>query len=97
MFPSLNIPTRILGGQVDIIDKIHLVVKGEKVGKSEAVLLTKLGIKPFYYGILVSFVRTEVKSPKNKNEKKQKKSVIKKCVPSPRALRNCRMKLFYVS
>lgn len=55
-FQALNIPTRIERGQISITDEQQLVFKGEKVGVSEASLLSKLGILPFYYGILVASV-----------------------------------------
>jgi large subunit ribosomal protein LP0 len=38
-------------GQIEIINDVQLVAKGEKVGTSEATLLQKLGIKPFTYGL----------------------------------------------
>eukprot|EP01083_Nonionella_stella_P097123 273017_1 len=54
MFQAMNIPTRINRGQIDIEEEVHVVHKGEKVGASEASLLVKLGIKPFYYGVTVT-------------------------------------------
>jgi len=61
-FQAMNIPTRINRGQIDIEEQVHLIKEGEKVGLSEASLLIKLGIKPFYYGIKVEkiFVKGEV-------------------------------------
>jgi large subunit ribosomal protein LP0 len=56
MFQAMNIPTRINKGQIDIEEEVHIVHKGEKVGASEASLLVKLGIKPFYYGIKVKSI-----------------------------------------
>lgn len=52
-FQAMNIPTRINRGQIDIEEQVHLIKQGEKVGLSEASLLIKLGIKPFYYGVKV--------------------------------------------
>lgn len=52
-FQAMNIPTRINRGQIDIEEEVHIIEKGAKVGASEASLLIKLGIKPFYYGIAV--------------------------------------------
>jgi len=49
---ALNIATRINKGCIEIINNIHLIKKGEKVGSSEAALLQKLDIKPFYYGLV---------------------------------------------
>jgi large subunit ribosomal protein LP0 len=47
---ALGIATKINKGAIEIISQVQLAKKGEKVGSSEAVLLTKLGIKPFAYG-----------------------------------------------
>jgi len=52
-FQSMNIATRINKGQIDIVDEVHLIRQGNKVGASEASLLMKLNIKPFYYGMKV--------------------------------------------
>jgi len=49
---ALNISTRINKGTIEIINQVHLIKKGEKVGSSEATLLQKLDIKPFFYGLL---------------------------------------------
>jgi large subunit ribosomal protein LP0 len=48
---ALNIATRINKGTIEIINQVHLIKKGEKVGSSEAALLQKLDIKPFAYGL----------------------------------------------
>jgi len=55
-FQAMNIGTRINRGQIDIIDEVHLIKCGEKVGLSQSVLLTKLNIKPFYYGMKVKSI-----------------------------------------
>jgi len=55
-FQALDIPTKINRGQVEIVSDVHLIKKGEKVGRSAAELLVKLNIKPFYYGISVGMV-----------------------------------------
>mmetsp|Transcript_33776 Transcript_33776/g.54038 ORF Transcript_33776/g.54038 Transcript_33776/m.54038 type:complete len:349 (-) Transcript_33776:220-1266(-) len=52
-FQAMNIPTRINRGQIDIEEEVHIITKGTKIGASEASLLVKLGIKPFYYGVIV--------------------------------------------
>jgi len=52
-FQSMNIATRINKGQIDITDEVHLIKQGNKVGASEASLLMKLNIRPFYYGMKV--------------------------------------------
>jgi len=48
MFQSMDIPTRINRGQIDIEEPVQVVWKGKKVGASESALLVKLGIKPFF-------------------------------------------------
>ncbi|KAJ4822277.1 hypothetical protein Tsubulata_024101 [Turnera subulata] len=55
-FQALNIPTKINKGTVEIVTPVHIVHKGEKVGSSEAALLSKLGIRPFSYGLIVASV-----------------------------------------
>ena len=55
-FQVLNIPTKITKGTIEITADIQVVNKGEKVGASEATLLSKLGIKPFAYGLIVKKV-----------------------------------------
>ncbi|KAL5991514.1 hypothetical protein ACLOJK_012423 [Asimina triloba] len=52
-FQVLNIPTKINKGTVEIVTPVELIKKGEKVGSSEAALLSKLGIRPFSYGLIV--------------------------------------------
>lgn len=49
----LNIPTKINKGSVEIITPVELIKKGDKVGSSEAALLSKLNIRPFSYGLVV--------------------------------------------
>jgi len=53
---ALNIPSKINKGQVEILSDFLLIKKGDKVGQSEAALLTKLNIKPFSYGMKVKAV-----------------------------------------
>jgi len=55
-FQTMNISTRINRGQIDITDEVHLIKQGEKVNPSQASLLTKLGNKPFFYGMKVRAV-----------------------------------------
>lgn len=52
-FQALNIPTKITKGRIEILNEMHLVVKGEKVGASEATLLAMLGVLPFSYGLVI--------------------------------------------
>jgi len=53
---ALNIASKIVKGQVEIINRIHLVKAGEKVGNSESALLDKLNIMPFSYRAEVKHV-----------------------------------------
>jgi len=53
---ALNIASKINKGQVEIINDVPLIKKGEKVGSSEATLLAKLNIRPFSYGLQVFHV-----------------------------------------
>jgi large subunit ribosomal protein LP0 len=48
---ALNIASKINKGQVEIINDVHLIKAGDRVGNSEAALLGKLNIKPFSYGL----------------------------------------------
>lgn len=50
-FQALNVPTKIVKGQIEIVSELKLVQKGSKVGASEAGLLQKLNILPFTYGV----------------------------------------------
>lgn len=52
-FQALNIATKITRGAIDIINKVDLLQKGDKVTASTVALLGKLNIKPFFYGITV--------------------------------------------
>jgi len=55
-FQALQIPTKITRGTIEIINDVHLIKKGEKVGASEATLLNMLNISPFSYGLQVKQV-----------------------------------------
>lgn len=55
-FQVLQIPTKIQKGQIEITAAVELIKKGDKVGASEAALLTKLGIRPFSYGLVIDSV-----------------------------------------
>jgi large subunit ribosomal protein LP0 len=52
-FQALGISTKIAKGQIEIVTDIKVVEKDKKVGNSEAVLLKKLNIRPFTYGLKV--------------------------------------------
>jgi len=55
-FQALQIPTKISRGTIEILNDVHLIKVGEKVGASEAALLNMLGITPFSYGLVVQQV-----------------------------------------
>jgi large subunit ribosomal protein LP0 len=52
-FQALSIQTKIARGTIEIVADVHLLKPGDKVGASEAALLTMLNIKPFAYGLLL--------------------------------------------
>jgi len=55
-FQALNIATKIAKGSIEIVNTVHLIKKGEKITASAVALLTKLDIKPFFYGVKVQNV-----------------------------------------
>lgn len=55
-FQVLQIPTKIVKGQIEITNLVHLVKAGDKVGSSEATLLSKLNIKPFAFGLSIKSI-----------------------------------------
>lgn len=52
-FQALQIPTKITRGTIEIINDVHLIKIGDKVGPSEATLLNMLNISPFSYGLII--------------------------------------------
>lgn len=52
-FQALGIPTKITKGTIEIVNDVHLIHKGHKVGASEATLLNMMNISPFTYGMSV--------------------------------------------
>lgn len=52
-FQALAIPTKIARGTIEIINDVHLIKKGDKVGASEATLLNMLNVSPFSYGLVL--------------------------------------------
>jgi len=50
---ALNIASKINKGQIEILNDIHLIKKGDRVGSSEATLLQMLDVRPFEYGLNV--------------------------------------------
>lgn len=55
-FQALSIPTKISKGTIEIINDVHILKHGDKVGASEATLLNMLNISPFSYGLQVEQV-----------------------------------------
>jgi len=55
-FQALQIPTKISRGTIEILNEVHLIKLGEKVGASESALLNMLNIQPFSYGLIVQQV-----------------------------------------
>lgn len=55
-FQALQIPTKISRGTIEILNEVHLIKVGEKVGASESALLNMLNIQPFSYGLAVQRV-----------------------------------------
>merc|ERR1719442_237671 len=55
-FQALNIGTKIVKGQIELVTAFPVLKIGEKVAPGAAVLLAKLGIKPFEYGMEVQMV-----------------------------------------
>jgi len=52
-FQALGVPTKIARGTIEIINDVHLIKEGFRVGASEAALLNMLNISPFTYGLTV--------------------------------------------
>jgi len=48
---ALNIASKINRGTIEILQDVHLIKEGTKVGSSESTLLSMLDIKPFSYGL----------------------------------------------
>jgi len=55
-FQALNIGTKIVKGQIELVSDFPILKAGEKVSASAAVLLTKLAVRPFEYGMEVESV-----------------------------------------
>lgn len=55
-FQALSIPTKITKGTIEILNRVHLIKAGERVGASEATLLNMLNISPFTYGLVIQMV-----------------------------------------
>jgi len=55
-FQALNIATKIARGSIEIVNTVHLIKAGDKVTSSAVALLSKLDVKPFFYGVVVTSV-----------------------------------------
>merc|ERR1719331_3545580 len=55
-FQTLQIATKIVKGRIEITSPVNLLKAGDRVGNSEAVLLQKLHINPFDYGLVITDV-----------------------------------------
>jgi len=56
---ALNIASKINRGTIEILQDVHLIKKGDKVGSSESTLLQMLDIRPFEYGLQMIAVYDE--------------------------------------
>lgn len=52
-FQALNIATKVVKAQIEIVTDVHLIKAGHKVQLSEQVLLQKLNVRPFSYGMKI--------------------------------------------
>ena len=48
-FQALNIATKIVKAQIEIVNPVTIIQEGDKIAQSQAVLLDRLKIKPFEY------------------------------------------------
>ncbi|XP_045180999.1 60S acidic ribosomal protein P0-like [Mercenaria mercenaria] len=55
-FQALQITTKITKGCIEILNDVHLIKIGDKVGPSESTLLNMLNISPFSYGLVIQRV-----------------------------------------
>jgi large subunit ribosomal protein LP0 len=55
-FQALNIQTKIVKTQIEIINSSKILSKGQKIGASECALLDKLGIRPFLFEVTATHV-----------------------------------------
>lgn len=55
-FQALNIATKIVKGQIEIVTDVPLLKTGVKIQMSEQVLLSKLKINPFSYSLETKFI-----------------------------------------
>mmetsp|Transcript_37922 Transcript_37922/g.55903 ORF Transcript_37922/g.55903 Transcript_37922/m.55903 type:complete len:315 (-) Transcript_37922:181-1125(-) len=50
-FQTMEVPTKITKGQIEIVREVALITAGDRVTPGQADLLQKLGIRPFTYGL----------------------------------------------
>jgi large subunit ribosomal protein LP0 len=55
-FQILNIPTKIVKGTIELTTNVKVCISGSKVSASQAVLLQKMGVKPFSFGMKITKV-----------------------------------------
>jgi large subunit ribosomal protein LP0 len=55
-FQTMNIPTKIVKGAVEIVNPVTVVKQGDKINSTTVAICSKLNIKPFFYGIKVTHV-----------------------------------------
>jgi len=55
-FQALNIATKIARGSIEITTDVHIIKKGDRISASAVALLTKMNIRPFFFGITVDHV-----------------------------------------
>ena len=55
-FQALNIATKIVKGQIEIVNEVPLLKVGVKIQMSEQVLLQKLKINPFSYSLITKYI-----------------------------------------
>jgi large subunit ribosomal protein LP0 len=55
-FQALNIATKIVKGQIELVTEFKMLKNGDKVSASAAILMAKLAIKPFEYGMEIDQV-----------------------------------------
>jgi len=55
-FQTLNVPTKIVKGQIEIVTRQLVCKVGGSITASEAVLLVKMNMKPFEYGVVLQKV-----------------------------------------
>jgi len=55
-FQQLGISTKVVKGAIEILNETQVIKEGDRVGASEAELLTMLNITPFQYGCVINLV-----------------------------------------